>query len=521
MGEVNATPELTQGKRESGDPSCNNSVKNLKKNEVEVEVTATSISSSSSSFPSSILDETKHEAVDELILPEQRGLNDTYRRLTRAFSPLPKAKIHAEFGCLDVFFSVYREMFAVIFTVNLTIFVVLVAKSKGYPTLSNVKDATSANILACVMMRQENVVNFMFDVTTWVPLSTPFFIRKKLAKVFHYGGVHSGCGVAAVVWFILYTVLTTRNFVQMPTGGLPVANLVTCYILVTMYLFIILAAHPSLRRRYHDYFEAVHRFAGWTSFVILWTQTFILAVENARSEKTNVGLVLVQNPGFWFLLTSTSFIALSWGRLRHREVRAEVLSSHATRLHFTYKDMPPYYGLKVSDRPLLEWHAFATIPEPDGKGFSFVVSNAGDWTTKVIKTPPKKLWTRGFPVHGPLYGARLFRRVVLVATGSGIGPCMSLLVDNKIPHRILWSTRNPEITYGKGIIDTVLKADPKAVIWNTTEKGYPDIVMETYKLYVESGAEAVYIISNPKVTRKVVFGLESRGIAAYGPIFDS
>jgi hypothetical protein len=96
MGEVHATPDLTQGKRESSDPSCNNSVENLKKNEVEVKVTATSISTSSSSLPSSISDETKHDVVDELILPEQRGLNDTYRRLTRAFSPLRKAKIHAE-----------------------------------------------------------------------------------------------------------------------------------------------------------------------------------------------------------------------------------------------------------------------------------------------------------------------------------------------------------------------------------------------------------------------------------------
>jgi len=412
-------------------------------------------------------------------------------------------------------------MFATIFLINVTAFIVFVAKSKGYPTISDVKNATSANILASIMMRQENVVNLLFEVATCVPLSTPFFIRRKLAKVYHYGGVHSGCGVAAVVWFLLYTALTTRDFVRKPTGGLSATNLVTCYILILMFLFILIGAYPVFRRRFHDYFEAVHRFAGWTSFLILWTQNFIIAEQNAQQQHANMGLILIQNPGFWFLLISTFFIALSWGRLRHRDVRAEVLSSHATRLHFTYKDMPPYYGLKVSDRPLLEWHAFATIPEPNGKGFSFVVSNAGDWTTKVITNPPTKLWTRGFPVHGPLYGARLFRQVVLVATGSGIGPCMSLLVDDKIPRRVLWSTRDPESTYGPSIVDTVLRADPKAVIWNTSVKGYPDIVMETYKLYVECGAEAVYVISNPKVTRKVIFGMESRGIAAYGPIFDS
>jgi hypothetical protein len=39
--------------------------------------------------------------------------------------------------------------------------------------------------------------------------------------------------------------------------------------------------------------------------------------------------------------------------------------------------------------------------------------------------------------------------------------------------------------------------------------------------YVESGAEAVICISNRDVTRRVVQGLEQRGIPAFGPIWDS
>jgi hypothetical protein len=33
--------------------------------------------------------------------------------------------------------------------------------------------------------------------------------------------------------------------------------------------------------------------------------------------------------------------------------------------------------------------------------------------------------------------------------------------------------------------------------------------------------EAVVVISNQKVTKKVVYGLETRGVPAYGAIFDS
>jgi hypothetical protein len=38
---------------------------------------------------------------------------------------------------------------------------------------------------------------------------------------------------------------------------------------------------------------------------------------------------------------------------------------------------------------------------------------------------------------------------------------------------------------------------------------------------VRRGCEGVVVISNQRVTKKVVYGLESRGVAAYGAIFDS
>ena len=63
--------------------------------------------------------------------------------------------------------------------------------------------------------------------------------------------------------------------------------------------------------------------------------------------------------------------------------------------------------------------------------------------------------------------------------------------------------------------------DKHAVITDTMREGRPDLVKKARDLYHESGAEAVFVISDPKVTRKVVYGLESRGIPAFGPIWDS
>ena len=393
-------------------------------------------------------------------------------------------------------------------------------RSKGNPHLPDVGNATSANLMVSILFRQENFINLIYEIFTCAPKSFPLGIRRKLAKVFHYGGFHSGCGVAAVVWYLLYTAIATKDLIAQPSRD-AIANATTSYVLITMFGIILTGAHPRFRQRFHDYFEAAHRFAGWTALATFWVHTYFAIALIATNTAQTFGTALVRSPSFWCILISTSCSLLSWSRLRRREVHAEVLSDHATRLHFKYKNMQPFYGVKVSNRPLLEWHAFATIPDKNGDGFSVVVSNAGDWTKRTILNPPKKLWVRGYPLHGLLYTSRLFKRIVVVATGSGIGPCLSLMFADVTPRRILWSTPHPRTTYGDGVVDAVLNADPQAVIWDTRAQGRPDMVELTHRLYVESGAEAVFIISNPKLTRRVVYGMETRGIAAYGAIFDS
>ena len=49
----------------------------------------------------------------------------------------------------------------------------------------------------------------------------------------------------------------------------------------------------------------------------------------------------------------------------------------------------------------------------------------------------------------------------------------------------------------------------------------PDLVQLAYDAVKEFDAEAVIVISNKKLTWQVVYGMESRGIPAYGAIWDS
>ena len=391
--------------------------------------------------------------------------------------------------------------------------------------LPDVSLAVAANIAAGVLIRQELVINLLFALFGKCPHWVPLRIRRLVAKIYHLGGVHSGAGVAATIWYFVFTAVIFRDYVHGSIPGLssqPVIIVITLVIHILL-IIIVVFAHPHLRARIHNSFEAVHRFAGWTTVILFWAQFMLLSkIAGENSEPpVSLGTMISRSPVFYLLLGITVSLILPWLRLRKVPVLAEPLSDHAMRFHFTYTNLPLCAAPRISDSPLREWHAFAGIPEDNGTGFSIIVSKAGDWTARLIKSPPSSVWVRGIPARGVLHIAPIFKSLVLVATGSGIGPILSLLTARGIKCRILWSTPNPAVTYKQSIIDNVLIADPEAVIINTSILGRPDLVQEAHDLYKESGAEAIFVISNPVVTRKVVFGLESRGLPTFAPIFDS
>ena len=104
-------------------------------------------------------------------------------------------------------------------------------------------------------------------------------------------------------------------------------------------------------------------------------------------------------------------------------------------------------------------------------------------------------------------------------------------------YRLIWSTPSPLATYGPQLLDEIHDADPEAVVWDTRVKGRPDLVKlawgickghasegRGYEEKVTEGRneyEAVFVVSNQKVTEEVVYALEARKVPAFGPVFDS
>jgi hypothetical protein len=75
--------------------------------------------------------------------------------------------------------------------------------------------------------------------------------------------------------------------------------------------------------------------------------------------------------------------------------------------------------------------------------------------------------------------ATLFNSLVLVGTGSGIGPLLGHIQVPTCRFRLVWSTPNPVATFGKETVGAVYNADPGAIVHDTKKLGRPDMVQLT------------------------------------------
>lgn len=448
----------------------------------------------------------------------------------------PKRKRFAHFRY--AVFTTYHRLFAFVFIVNLAVFLyVMIANRQLVPLV----DATAVNLVVCGLARHPMVINGIYRVVCSLPRSAPLWMRRRAANTGQYGGVHSGCGTASLVWYIGFVAMVSKTYwTSTPISTatdikFTVAPIAVSYVILFLLVLMVVVAYPTIRFKVHDYFELTHRFTSWAILALFVVLLMLFAREVSRAQQESMGHFLITLPAFWLLIMAVLAIAHPWLLLRKISVQPDPLSSHAVRLHFNHTEIAFAKGIQVSKHPLRDWHSFAGFPDPVPVGppkgrehkrskssFSVVVSKAGDWTGETIKNPPTHLWKRAVLMRGVGYGMRLFHRIIVVTTGSGIGPCLGFLGDENRPLiKVIWQTRTPLKTYGQDVLDLVHKMGPDPVIWDTSRDGRCDMLPLVRHHYNEFNADAVFVISNPAMVRKVVFDFESRGIPAYGPIFDS
>jgi hypothetical protein len=376
--------------------------------------------------------------------------------------------------------------------------------------LSGLADLIVVNFAIAVLIRQQHVLNAIFAVAGRGSSRWPLRLRWMISKVNHIGGLHVGAAMAGTAWLCAFTVVAAVARARRP-AAVDLTTFALAMSLAALLIVVAFGALPPVRVRVHNVFELTHRFGGWTSVGLFWALTLHLMHGDLGAWQ------------IWLLGLITASIVWPWLRLRRVPVTVERLSSHAAIVHLDYGVTPAHVSaVGISRSPLREWHAFATVSTPGRSGYRLLVSRAGDWTSRFIDDPPSHLWVRGVPTRAPIPAIEvMYRRVVYVVTGSGIGPVLGQILSPRLPGRLVWSARSPRATYGDALVDEVLAAHPDAVIWDTTERGKPDLLRLAHDVCRDFAAEAVQVVSNKAATWSLVHGLERLGVPAFGPIWDS
>jgi len=458
----------------------------------------------------------------ELILRLEAGRKDPDQRLLTKFATTLRLTV----------FTVYRRLLFIIIAANLIGLSIVAVRSESItkPSLNTLASAGIANLAVAVVVRQDYVVNALFATCWNVSHTAPLGVRQRLARVYENGGVHSGCAIGATLWTVAFWGFLARDALEKTWRSAVVLG--TNLVILILLLVIIVGALPPVRRRHHNVFENTHRLGGWACILLYWPSLLLCLQEQSEPSVPNgrsFVLVVIRAPAFWMLLVISANVVYPWILLRRVSVtKVEHLSNHAVRLYFSSKErIPALHTFAISDAPLHEWHSFAAIPDTDdreGGASSCIISRAGDWTAETIRNPREFYYMRGVHKAGVLGMAKVFRSLVLMATGSGIGPCLSVFgqtPDTKV--RVIWSAPEPTSTFGKKICASVLQCDPNALVFNTrdVDERRPNLVQEALNLYHSENAEAVFFISNRSLTKKVVDALASKGVPVFAPVFDS
>ncbi|KAL3741741.1 hypothetical protein ACJRO7_017242 [Eucalyptus globulus] len=418
-------------------------------------------------------------------------------------------------------FTVYKRLFIICLTLNVV--ALILAVTGHFPYARNRAAIFSiTNIFALTLCRSEAFLRVAFWLAvellghSWVPL----FVKTATTSLLQsLGGIHSGCGVSSLAWLVYALVLTLNDRDNTSPEIIGVALAILALIALSS-----LAAFPLVRHLHHNVFERTHRFAGWSALGLLWGFVILTVAYDPRTKSYKsygLGSRLVRRQEFWFTVGIMVLIIIPWVTVRRVPVKVSSPSGHASIIKFQGGVKAGILG-RISPSPLSEWHAFGIIS--DGKDEHIMLAGAvGDFTKSLVTDPPTHLWVRQVHLAGLPYLANMFNRVLLVATGSGICVFLSFLLQ---PCRasicLLWVANNVEQNFSKEIKEMVsCHSSDRVIVHDTAVHGRPNVAEMSVGMVKKWGAEVVIVTSNPKGSRDVVNACKSKGIAAFGPIWDS
>ena len=367
-------------------------------------------------------------------------------------------------------------------------------------------DWSLAAFCIAVAARHDGIVRGVFVLGRLVP-------SYRLHQLtYHLGQLHRAMAIAGVAWLAVAVTLAVPSS--------PVARAASAGVLVILTVMAC-TARDRVRQSRHNRFESVHRFGGWAALGIL---AVIVPVEAARSLPPGSSLAgLVRQPSVLLLAALVMLVAHPWLGVRRLPAEFLAVTSEVIVVALPGRRLLGEF-VRVS-REGHEWHSFAVATAgQEGPGrYCLVIRRAGDWTERLARDvehgrAPASLWVRRMRGYGFMYHAQAYRRVLMVATGAGIGPVLPYLLSRSpVQFECLWIGRCHRAAMGTDLVDRVLASGSVTLI--DTSRGRPDV--GACVADVAHRFDAVFVVSNDVVRDAVARACESLGVPWYGPTFDS
>ena len=295
-------------------------------------------------------------------------------------------------------------------------------------------------------------------------------------------------------------------------------------LLIQLFGMCVLAI-PSVRRKHHNLFEYSHRLLGWSALLTLWA--FVLVIVNSRTTGPAGGQPLLdsasRSPEFWLTLVITGLIVAPWLTVREgARVHCQVRSPTVVEIAFPGGSRAGSFG-RISRHALSDWHSFAVVSAGRlATSHTMLISEAGDFTNELVNAPPSTLYVRRVRYPGLPYCVSMYRRSIIIASGAGMAPYVSMLSD--LPdgrHRLIWIGRSFRECFGDEICNTIFRW-PDLLLVDTASTGrHQSVVISRRQLTAASGPMRYSLEATRKERDKSYPAATPLGIPAFGPSWDS
>lgn len=422
---------------------------------------------------------------------------------------------------VSTWLSPYRMLFAVVFMLN-AIGLLLEAINHWFWASGHLSTLVIVNILIAINVRSEWVLRLLYWISVKVfrPQTFSIQIRTRVVGFFyHIGGIHSGCGVSALLW----TALTVAYHFK-KVSLYPDAILVTLVICLTCLGLCCASAFPFFRGPHHNAFEIIHRFVGWIGIIGVTSYTMLEAFWDESGQRwDSTPSRLLTKFNLWALVEIYVIIGLAWVTTAKVRVTLDTPSDKATVIKVP-GGLTSGLHTRISAGGLREWHIFGSISAGKKADCHYIVAAVqGEFTKMLNIDRPKMLYTKLWKPCGLPYFSRLFNKGLAVCTGSGIGAIGSTCMQHD-SWFLIWIGPNLEKTYGKEIMSLICERIPerRRIIWDTRGPlGRPDIFKLLQQTHRRWQAEVSMFIGSPALNQEVLRGCRAIGLPAFGSIWDA